>query len=176
MRLTQNPPAAAAAGTREELQNAVRDIRQSVKDQVAAAKAEAPTAQGPTPPGPPSLPDGGRITVVGSPDFPFGAGGQISREASDFAIIFVAMVAAVLVLLPVTRAWARRIDPDRKGGAQIPADLSAQIAQLNQSVDAIALEVERISEGQRFTTRLLSEQRAEAGRPMLTGGEKKNPL
>jgi hypothetical protein len=30
---------------------------------------------------------------------------------------------------------------------------------LTQAVDAIALEVERISEGQRFTTRLLSEQR-----------------
>ncbi len=166
MRLTQNRPAAAAAGTREELQNAVRDIRQSVKEQVAAAKAEAPTAQGPTPPGPPSLPDGGRITVVASPDFPFGAGGQISREASDFAIIFVAMVAAVLVLLPVTRAWARRIDPDRKAGSQLPADISSQLAQLNQSVDAIALEVERISKGQRFTTRLLSEQRAEAGREL----------
>jgi GNAT superfamily N-acetyltransferase len=35
-------------------------------------------------------------------------------------------------------------------------------AQLGQAIDAIALEVERISEGQRFTTRLLSERR-EAG-------------
>ena len=31
--------------------------------------------------------------------------------------------------------------------------------QLGQALDAIALEVERISEGQRFTTRLLSERR-----------------
>ncbi len=166
MRFTQDPTARPAAGSREELQNAVRDIRQSVKEQVAAAKAEAATAQGPTPSGPPPLPDGGRITVVGSPDFPFGAGGHLSREASDIAIIFVAMMAAVLVLLPVTRAWARRIDPDRKSGSQLPADISAQLLQLNQSVDAIALEVERISEGQRFTTRLLSEQRAEAGREL----------
>lgn len=32
-----------------------------------------------------------------------------------------------------------------------------RFARLEQSVDAIALEVERISEGQRFTTKLLSE-------------------
>jgi hypothetical protein len=37
--------------------------------------------------------------------------------------------------------------------------LTSQLTQLTQAVDAIALEVERISEGQRFTTRLLSEQR-----------------
>ena len=34
----------------------------------------------------------------------------------------------------------------------------ARLARIEQAVDAIALEVERISEGQRFTTRLLSEQ------------------
>jgi hypothetical protein len=33
----------------------------------------------------------------------------------------------------------------------------ARLARIEQSVDAIALEVERISEGQRFTTKLLSE-------------------
>jgi hypothetical protein len=35
----------------------------------------------------------------------------------------------------------------------------ASTAQLGQAIDAIAVEVERISEGQRFTTRLLSERR-----------------
>jgi hypothetical protein len=34
----------------------------------------------------------------------------------------------------------------------------ARLARIEQAVDAIALEVERISEGQRFTTKLLSEQ------------------
>jgi hypothetical protein len=33
----------------------------------------------------------------------------------------------------------------------------ARLARIEQAVDAIALEVERISEGQRFTTKLLSE-------------------
>ena len=42
------------------------------------------------------------------------------------------------------------------GGESVPAD--ARLARIEQAVDAIALEIERISEGQRFTTRLLSEQ------------------
>lgn len=37
-----------------------------------------------------------------------------------------------------------------------PAD--GRLARLEVAVDSIALEIERISEGQRFTTRLLSEQ------------------
>ena len=36
---------------------------------------------------------------------------------------------------------------------------STATSQLGQAIDAIAVEVERISEGQRFTTRLLSERR-----------------
>jgi hypothetical protein len=34
----------------------------------------------------------------------------------------------------------------------------AELAQLSQMVEAIAIEVERISEGQRFTTRLLADR------------------
>jgi hypothetical protein len=49
----------------------------------------------------------------------------------------------------------------RPSRAAIPqADLnkiSEGLGQLQQAVDAIAIEVERLSEGQRFTTRLLSE-------------------
>jgi hypothetical protein len=44
---------------------------------------------------------------------------------------------------------------EREAGSPLAAD---RLARLEQAVDAIALEIERISEGQRFTTRLLSEQ------------------
>ena len=37
-------------------------------------------------------------------------------------------------------------------------ETSARIERIEQAVDAIAIEIERISEGQRFTTRLLSER------------------
>ncbi len=38
-----------------------------------------------------------------------------------------------------------------------PQRFDEQFAQLQQSIDAIAVEVERIAEGQRFSTRLLTE-------------------
>ncbi|HST07967.1 MAG TPA: hypothetical protein VLJ83_07325 [Gemmatimonadaceae bacterium] len=51
--------------------------------------------------------------------------------------------------------------PDQE--ANSPGD--QRLARLEQAVDAIALEIERISEGQRFTTRLLSEQSRRASEP-----------
>lgn len=39
-------------------------------------------------------------------------------------------------------------------------ELLARVARVEQIVEATAIEIERISEGQRFTTRLLSERKA----------------
>ena len=44
------------------------------------------------------------------------------------------------------------------GGGRDP-ELAARLARVEQIVEATAVEIERISEGQRFTTRLLSEKR-----------------
>ena len=102
-------------------------------------------------------PDGSQTTVVGLPAG-FSAKDVIPPEAVDISIAFFVTVAIIIIGLPIARAIARRMDR-RPGPAQIPGEVSAQLNQLNQAVDEIALEVERISEGQRFTTRLLSEQR-----------------
>lgn len=42
------------------------------------------------------------------------------------------------------------------------ASMDARLARIEQAVDAMSIEVERISEGQRFATKLLSERAAEA--------------
>lgn len=47
----------------------------------------------------------------------------------------------------------RRADP-----APSVATTEARLERIEQAVDAIAIEVERIAEGQRFTTKLLSER------------------
>lgn len=44
-------------------------------------------------------------------------------------------------------------------GAGRDPELLARVARVEQIVEATAVEIERISEGQRFTTRLLSEKR-----------------
>lgn len=55
-------------------------------------------------------------------------------------------------------AVAHRKEAARVEREAVPALTEARLARIEQAVDAIAVEVERISEGQRFTTRLLSEQ------------------
>ena len=92
----------------------------------------------------------------------------IPPQAVDMAIAFFITVAVIIIGLPLARAFARRMDR-RTGQGQVPPEISSQLSHLNQAVDAIALEVERISEGQRFTARLLSEQR-EATRQTLSSG------
>jgi len=66
----------------------------------------------------------------------------------------VAISAVSYTIVSVARViFNRRPAPELRDPA---AD--SRLARLEQAVDAIALEVERISEGQRFTTRLLSDQ------------------
>jgi len=60
-------------------------------------------------------------------------------------------------------AIARAAVAHRREGARLERESAsplseARLARIEQAVEAIAIEVERISEGQRFTTRLLSEQ------------------
>ena len=50
----------------------------------------------------------------------------------------------------------------RRRAAPLPKDtltrLDGRLSEIQQSIDAVAVEVERISEGQRFTTKLLTER------------------
>lgn len=66
------------------------------------------------------------------------------------------MVLAIVVGRPLVSAWAKKLENESKRPA-IPAEVSTRLERMEQSIDAIAVEVERISEGQRFTTKLLAE-------------------
>ena len=64
----------------------------------------------------------------------------------------------IVALLPISIADARRIwRRGAAGVAAVPAEIREHLARLEQAVDAIAIEVERIGEGQRFITRFFSE-------------------
>jgi hypothetical protein len=146
-----------------------------VRAKIATALTQARGGQAatPAPPAPPASPRefvitgrNGERTVIGMPN----SNDIIPQQAVDISIAFFLTMAAIIIGLPLARAFARRMDRKSGGGtAQIPTEVSAQLAHLNQAVDAIAVEVERISEGQRFTTRLLSEQR-DAARQTLPSG------
>jgi hypothetical protein len=64
----------------------------------------------------------------------------------------------VIVLLPMSIAYARRIwRRSAKIVTTIPKELMDKLAQVEQTVEASAIEIERIGEGQRFMTRLFTE-------------------
>jgi hypothetical protein len=74
---------------------------------------------------------------------------------------FFAMVVAIVVGRPMVKAMAAKVEAESKR-PQIPAEVANRLERIEQAVDAIAVEIERISEGQRFTTKLLSEVRTGA--------------
>jgi hypothetical protein len=74
------------------------------------------------------------------------------------SVIESVLVAAVAIALglPLIRLWARRMENRH---ATAPAN-DPRLERLEQAVDAVAIEVERISEGQRYSNKLLGELRA----------------
>jgi hypothetical protein len=81
------------------------------------------------------------------------------REGPPDEVYVLSGVFMFVVLFPLTIAYARRIW--RRGAqvvTQIPQEIYERFSRLDQSVDAIAIEVERIGEGQRYLTRLYSDQ------------------
>jgi hypothetical protein len=105
----------------------------------------------------------GRTVVVG-PDGVTVTGGQGSAgtvQLMDPAPLyamgfgFLAMLVIIILGLPIVRAITRRMD--RAPVAPVlPQSQQEQIKALRESVDRLAVEVERVSEGQRWLTRQLS--------------------
>lgn len=64
------------------------------------------------------------------------------------------------VLMPIAVAYARRLW--KRGSAAvaaIPQEIYDRFNRLDQAIDSVAIEVERVGEGQRFLTRVYAEQR-----------------
>jgi hypothetical protein len=79
------------------------------------------------------------------------------------------MVIAIAVGLPLARAHAKRMERGIDPKA-LPNDLTERLTRMEQAIDSMAVEIERISEGQRFTTKLLSERAPEALPANRAGG------
>jgi hypothetical protein len=68
------------------------------------------------------------------------------------------MVLGLPIIRAIVRAVERRTGPAKP--AVLPADLSARLDRIEQTVDSIAVEIERVAEGQRFLTKIQTEQRS----------------
>jgi hypothetical protein len=110
-----------------------------------------------------SAPAGVIATTADAPFFV----GMSTRQTTTLSILGI-----IFVLFPISVGIGRAIFR-RAGRAGPPAAVFAQTAErlerLEGSVDAIAIEIERISEGQRFVTKLLSEGQVA---PKLVSGQR----
>jgi hypothetical protein len=83
-------------------------------------------------------------------------------KVAQMAGVFVAALGSLAVIMMIMATVSRMIKrnvPDKPELAQ-PVD-DHRLVRLEQAVDAIALEVERISESQRFISKLLSDRSQE---------------
>ena len=142
-RQLQDPMVTGANRTGLEQHIAEIDARISALDQQIAA-ADAQVAKAASVPG----------AVV--PDPPH------VRQGPPEEVFVLSGIFIVVVLFPLTIAYARRLW--RRGAvavSAIPHELMERLTRLDQAVDSIAVEVERIGEGQRFVTRVLAERPVE---------------
>ena len=77
--------------------------------------------------------------------------------------ISIGVIAAACGIGVATYRSVKRIDNPRAAPSE---DVQAQLAQLQQSVDSIAIEVERIAEAQRFVARLEAERDSRQALPL----------
>lgn len=76
---------------------------------------------------------------------------QFVAVISSIAIVTVGSYAAIKA---TNRIWSK----DKHASPDELDEVRQRLEQLQQSMDSVAIEVERISEGQRFTTKLLAER------------------
>jgi hypothetical protein len=151
--LSQELRRGAEGGNREGIDRRISELDQRISEvdkQIAAAdlavaKAAAIPGAVVEHPEPPPMPD------PGPPE----------------GVVIMTTVFTLFVLFPLTIAYARRLW--RRGAvavAELPKVLAERLTRLDQAVDTIAIEVERISEGQRFLTKVMTDN---SGRALAVG-------
>ncbi len=84
-------------------------------------------------------------------------------------VMLGAFAAAVVVVLGMAliKAYSRKIDGE--ANPRTTEDVTYRLERIEHAIEAMAIEVERITEGQRFTTKLLSESRKQLEPLSLAG-------
>lgn len=97
-------------------------------------------------------------TVQVPPVPPFGTEPHIPPEAVDISIALFVCTAAAIILFPLMRSFGRILERRTAPPQRLSPEIESQLHRMEQAIETVAVEVERISEGQRFTTKLLSDR------------------
>ena len=86
--------------------------------------------------------------------------GDIPPEAMQITMAFFTMVTVIALGIPLIRAITKRWE--RPPLPPVSPDVTARLERIEQAVEAVAIEVERIAEAQRFSAKLMAEQQQRA--------------
>ncbi|HTK54897.1 MAG TPA: hypothetical protein VL308_23550 [Gemmatimonadaceae bacterium] len=75
-------------------------------------------------------------------------------------IAFFVSVVIMAIGIPLVRGIVRRWDR-KSADPSMPTDTAARLDRIEQAIDAMSIQVERIAEGQRFVTRIMSDRAPE---------------
>ena len=79
-------------------------------------------------------------------------------------VVIVGIIGGTIMISMITMAVAQ-IFSSRRRNKELPdasvARLEARLERMEQAIDAMAVEMERVAEGQRFTSRLLADKHVE---------------
>lgn len=98
-------------------------------------------------------------------------------DEGEVIALFIVFGSITTVVLTFARMWFKH--QERKFNMRelgnLPAGVDQRLERIEQAVDAIAVEVERLAEGQRFATRLLSEGTARGEAQLSVAREPHSP-
>ena len=153
------PGVATAATLRNAIRDAARAVRQDAKQAGADARAAAKDAQIAAKDAITAAREGqgqGGIPGTVPPPPQNNSSDDIPPQVMQIVSMFFVFVVVLVLGTPIVRAIMRRFDRKTESMRVTGPDVTPHLRQLQESVDAMAIEIERISEGQRFTSKLLA--------------------
>lgn len=184
VRMTPQPRSQQQA----EIQRAIEDAQRAAQDAAQNARAAAERAQeaaqnadaaDPTDAAGPEQParegtivfpsdngpdielrvDGNGIHVqqVGQPEVVIPIKDVVPRGAVQITYAVCATLVVVALVGPLLRFFLRRAER-RTVTTQLSAEVQARLDAMDRNIDTVAVELERVSEGQRFTNKLLEQR------------------
>jgi hypothetical protein len=72
-------------------------------------------------------------------------------------VLFISLPVTIIGTM-MARAYMRQVELQGRSSGGLAPELAERLDRMEQAIDAVAVEVERISEAQRFTTRVLTER------------------
>ena len=85
-------------------------------------------------------------------------------DVYSFAVVMCVIIGSIASLAGIGILTMRALNRTKRVASLPQQNYEDRFAQLQHSVDAIAVEVERIAEGQRFSTKLLADNARENAR------------